>query len=32
MEEKTVGDIVNLGLNRNGNITNVAFRLESLPR
>ena len=32
MEEKTIGDIVNLGLNRNGNITNVAFRLESLPR
>jgi hypothetical protein len=32
MEEKTVGDLVNLGLNRNGNITNVAFRLESLPR
>jgi S1-C subfamily serine protease len=32
MEEKTIGDIVNLGLNRNGNITNVAFKLESLPR
>jgi hypothetical protein len=32
MEEKTVGDLVNIGLNRNGNLMSVAFKLESLPR
>jgi hypothetical protein len=32
MEEKTVGDLVNFGLNRNGNLTNVTLKLEPLPR
>jgi hypothetical protein len=32
MEQKTVGDVVNIGLNRNGNLTSVALKLESLPK
>jgi hypothetical protein len=32
MEQKTVGDLVNIGLNRNGNLTSVALKLESLPK
>lgn len=32
MEQKTVGDLVNIGLNRNGTITSVVVKLESLPK
>ena len=32
MEQKTVGDLVNIGLKRNGNTTSVALKLESLPK
>lgn len=32
MEEKNVGDLINVGLNRNGNLTNVIVKLEPLPR
>jgi hypothetical protein len=32
MEQKTIGDLVNIGLNRNGNQTSIALKLESLPQ
>jgi S1-C subfamily serine protease len=31
MEDKNIGDLINFGLNRNGNVTNVTVKLEPLP-
>jgi PDZ domain len=32
MEDKNIGDLINFGLNRNGNVTNVTVKLEPLPK
>jgi hypothetical protein len=31
IEDKRVGDLINVGINRNGNLTNVTVNLEPLP-
>jgi S1-C subfamily serine protease len=31
MEDKKVGDLISIGINRNGNSTNVTVSLEPLP-
>jgi hypothetical protein len=32
IEDKRVGDLINVGINRNGNLTNVTVKLEPLPK
>lgn len=31
IEDKKVGDLINVGINRNGNLTNVIVNIEPLP-